>query len=441
MLDPITKALANDPRFSAWQVTESRARSQQRYQVFQETEALREVELHHADVRVHVEHTHDGKAALGESSFTATALIAGDASALRRELDLAYDRACLVHNRPWTLPERSKAGAAKVVTSDPAVVERPAQAAAEVAAVIAEAVKKNRGVELSAAEVFCDYRRLHLVNSLGLDLAREDTSLYTEYVLLAQGQGQDEIEVYQSQRARRIADLRLDEKIEEDVIATKDSLRAKLPKTEIVDVVLGGAGIEEIFDAFVAHGSGPAAFEGWTRFSVDKPIVERCEGDALTMWSDATLDGGLGTFSFDDVGLPGSRIAVVEAGVFKRRVNEQRYACWLNEVPTGAWGNTVVASGTAREADLLVPEARPLYQLLRFSQLSPHAYSGAFSGEVRLGYKIDPDGTRTPIRGGSVSGVVFDAFQRARFSAERTVKGRTHGPRSVRFDKVQLTGA
>ena len=83
---------------------------------------------------------------------------------------------------------------------------------------------------------------------------------------------------------------------------------------------------------------------------------------------------------------------------------------------------------------------RPLYHLLRFSQLSPHATTGAFSGEIRFGWRIDGDGARTPIRGGSVSGTVFDAFARARFSSETAVKGRTHGPRAVRFDNIQITG-
>lgn len=440
MIDRIAKALSADPRFSAWQVQESRARSRQRYQVFRDVEALREVETRAADVRVHVEHDHDGKPALGESSFTVVAG-ADDAASLARELDLAYARARLVHNRPWTLPTPERAGAAPVQTTDPSVVEDPAGAAERVAAAVTNAARKSRGVELSACEVFCDYRRVHLVNSRGLDLVREDTSLYTEYVLLAKGAAQDEIEVYQSRRARRVEDLHLEEAIADDVEATQASLRAVLPATQIVDVVVGGQGVEELFDAFVAHAAGPAAFEGWTRFKPGAPILEDAQGDALTIVSDATIEGALGTFAFDDVGLPGGRHVVVEDGVFKARVNEQRYACWLGEPATGAWGNTVVSSGTTPEKDLLVPSSRPLYHLLRFSQLSPHAYSGAFSGEIRLGYRVEPDGTRTPIRGGSVSGVVFDAFRRARLSSERAVRGRTHAPRAVRLDGVQITGA
>ena len=110
------------------------------------------------------------------------------------------------------------------------------------------------------------------------------------------------------------------------------------------------------------------------------------------------------------------------------------------QVFESAAGNLVVASGQKSEAELLTPGERPLLQLLRFSQLSPHPHSGGFSGEIRHGYLIEPSGKRTPLKGGSLSGVVFDAFRRAWFSQERAVHGRTHAPRSVRLDRVQVTG-
>ena len=159
--------------------------------------------------------------------------------------------------------------------------------------------------------------------------------------------------------------------------------------------------------------------------------------DSVSLSADATLPGSLGTFAFDDVG---RRVDVVVDGVFQMRACDQRYACWLGVPATGAWGNTVFAPGTTSEAALLRPGAnRPLYQLLRFSQLSPHATTCAFSGEIRFGWRIEGD-TRTPIRGGSISGNVVDAFARVRLSQEVVARGRTYGPRSVRFEALQITG-
>jgi predicted Zn-dependent protease len=427
--------------------------------VFDAVEARRVVESHACDVRVHVllpgskgPSGSDGPR-LGESSFS----IVDPGQPMAPLLDAAFARASLVRNRPWTLPAPDGAtggGVAASATVDPRIVEVPDEAAEEVGRSIVQAVDAHgsAGVALSASEVFCDYRRVHLENSLGLDLEREETNAYVEYVLLSRAGtasgGGEELEVYQSRRARRLTELALAQEVEDDVRSARDGARATLPATGVADVVLGGSAVEEIFDAFVAHASGAAQFEGWSRFVDGRSIVAGVdeasggtEGDRLTLASDATIAGGLGSYAFDDVGIAGRRVVIVDDGVFRARACDQRHACWLGLPATGAWGNTVVASGPSSERDLLEPGGRPLYHLLRFSQLSPHATSGAFSGEIRFGYRVDPDGSSHPIRGGSLSGNVFDAFRRARFSSERVVRGRLHGPRAVRLDAVQMTGA
>jgi hypothetical protein len=170
------------------------------------------------------------------------------------------------------------------------------------------------------------------------------------------------------------------------------------------------------------------------------------QGDALSS-GDATLAGGLATFAFDDVG---SRVAHRRRGERHVRTRARSAVRVLARRAGHGPGNTGGAWQQQR-GRAAVPTSRPsgasvprTLITLRFSQLSPHATTGAFSGEIRFGWRIDVDAagkvTRTPIRGGSVSGVVFDAFARARFSREVAVRGRTHGPRAVRFDALQITG-
>jgi predicted Zn-dependent protease len=439
VLERVHKALQKDGRFSAWQVTEVRGRSHQRYAVFDDVEARRAVEKHVCRVDVHVaqdrgDADHD---VIGESGF----VVARADEDLTRALDGAFERAQLVRNRAWTLPGPADSGAADVAVTDARIVEAAGQVSEEVGAGIAQAAREHSAVELASSEVFCDYERVRLVNSLGVEREREETSIYTEYVLLARG-GDEEVEVYRAPTARRLSELELDKEIAEDVQATVDGLKAELPQTGVVDVVIGGTGVEELFDAFLAHASGPAAFERWTRLQLEQPIIGDLEGEPLTLSSDATLAGGRGSYAFDPVGLPGRRVDLVSGGRFVRRCNDRRHACWLDEPATGVTGNLVVASGERSEEELLTPrDGRPLYWLKRFSQLSPHPYTGSFSGEVRHGYRVDADGGRVPVKGGSVSGVVFDAFKRAWFSKERGVFGRTHAPRAVRLDGVQVTGA
>jgi PmbA protein len=437
MIDDVSQALAKDARFSAWQVTDVRGRSTQRYQTLTAVDTRRVVETHACEVRVHVQHA-DGT--MGESSFTVV-----DAARVSGMLDAAFMRAQLVKNKPWTLPSASDAGEVAVRTVDPRVVESAAQVADEVGEAIVKQTRENKGTELSMSEVFCDFRRIQLRNSRGLEKTREDTAVYTEYVLLAPGKGNEELEVYQSKRARTLADLAIAQQVDGDIEAAREAKDAVLPESGTCDVVLTGGAVEELFDAFVAHATASSKFEGWSRFADGAPILgDDVTGDALTLASDATVAGGLGSYAFDDVGIAGRIVPCIVNGTFTARAADRRHACWLDVPTTGAWGNTVVASGPTSEAELCVPTSgRALYVLSRFSQLAPHVTSGALSGEIRFGHRISAGATgvvRAPVRGGSLSTNVFDAFKSARFSSERAVRGRLVGPRSVRLDGVQITG-
>lgn len=431
-LDAIAAALRADARFSAWQVADARGRSTQRYDVFGAAEVRRVVETHVIDVRVHVAHD-DGT--LGESSF-----VADKRAAIGAQLDAAFSRARLVKNKRWTLPGPQAAVAVDAV--DAQIVEGASGACDDLMDAIAAGLPRaSPAVRCCSAEAFCDFKRVHLVNSLGLDRTREETAAFVEYILLAEGDAGDESETYSSMRTRGVASAELSEKAHEDARALVAAQRAITPQTGIVDVVLIEQGIDEIYDAFVAHAGGSSAFEGWSKLQQGKPVVDDAIGERLCLVSDPTLPGGLSSFAFDDTGLSAAKVVVIDDGVFVGRPLDQRYACWLDQAPTSSWGNVVIGSGAHSFAELLVPGDRPLLLLSRFSQLTPHPTTGSFSGELRLGSIVEGKNGRTPIRGGSITGNVFDAFRRARFSTERVVRGRLHAPLALRLDAVPFTGA
>ena len=65
--------------------------------------------------------------------------------------------------------------------------------------------------------------------------------------------------------------------------------------------------------------------------------------------------------------------------------------------------------------------------------------TGNFSAEIRTGYKIE-GGRRIPIKGGSVSGVMYDAFRRAWFSSEKVLRAAYRGPAAVKLMGLDLAG-
>jgi PmbA protein len=77
--------------------------------------------------------------------------------------------------------------------------------------------------------------------------------------------------------------------------------------------------------------------------------------------------------------------------------------------------------------------------LLRFSTLEPNPITGAFSGEIRTGYFLK-NGQKFPIKGGSVSGSMHEAFKQAFFSRELTRRDAYLGPKAIRIEKLDIAG-
>lgn len=430
------KAVLAAAGLDAWQAVETRARSTERYTVFTRDEALRQVDTTRISVTVHVHHSLDGKPTLGESGFT----LGNDADEreLRAQLEGALERARLVHNQRYTLPASAPVGP-PVENTDPGVVESAPALVDGLVGKLREAVAGHAGMELSSSEVFASYENQRVVNSRGLDVTRTSTDVMMEYVMLAGKAGSDEVEIYQSPRRRLAHLLDLKGDVERYVRYTQDGLTAGLPPGGTFDVVFGEEALDSLFDFFVGQSQASALFEGWARYKPGQPVVQDPLGDRLTVWSDPTLPGGMRTMQTDASGTPCVRTLLVEDNVFRGFVATQKYAELTGMPVTGPMGNVVVKPGTRSYAQLCTGP-RPTLELLRFSQLMPNAVSGAFSGEVRTGYVHD-NGKRTPIKGGSVTGMILEAFRRAQFSRETTMRQAYQGPAGVRLEGLTITGA
>ena len=144
------------------------------------------------------------------------------------------------------------------------------------------------------------------------------------------------------------------------------------------------------------------------------------------------------SYRFDPDGLPAQDVLLIDDGVLRARTASQRYAQYLDLPATGQPGMAEIAPGPTSMADLLRGEPS-VYQVVAFSAPNADPVTGNFGMEIRLGYEIGPDGTR-PIKGGSVSGNLFEAMADARFSAETAVFAWFAGPRAIRFESMQVAG-
>ncbi len=438
MLQYITDALKARKDFSAWQVMKAAKRSHQLFLIRGDVESVRRVDTVKYYVTVHQEREEAGKKVLGESSFV---FLEGDDIAPK--LDLASEMASRVSNQPWLLPGPDQRFMGAEI-KDNSIAVSPDKIIRKVKEEILHTVEGLEAglpeaglpaVRLSSSELFADYTEYELVNSLGLNVSSADTEMLFDFVLLT-GEGHGEVESSGFKTCRFYKDLHVGETLRKYAQYARDSLTAALPDNRKADVVFAEEALDTLFNAFIAHAGGSSAYQGWSRFEKDRPAIENPEGELLTMFSNPQLPGMMKSGPFDDTGLARKRVEVIRENIFKKRTLDKRYSDYLGQEPTGAFANVEVETGAGKMDELL---SDGTYLLLRFSTFEPNPVTGNFSGEIRTGYRVE-GGKRIPIKGGSVSGVIQDAFRRAWFSSEKVTRAAYRGPAGVKLMGLDLAG-
>jgi PmbA protein len=452
MLDQIIAALGRHPKVSDWTVRRRRSHSAQLFLIGREIESRREVTTEDYDLDVYNDHPvpssarrHDGSGAGMEEAGTARGvasvkLVPADADRLAQRVDEAVLMATLVHNPRYTLPE--PAPYPTVALAEPALATPAGRAEAtwDFAGRLWSLVDQERGVRLSAAEVFVTYTELELRNSRGIAAASSGTRVMAELTLLA-AQGGEEAEHFRTIEARRLEGLRLPYHVAEAAAFARDTLGAGVPKTRTGPVVLAGQALAPLFDAVTFQASAGAVYSKLASAEVGHSILGEREtsGERLTVRSNAVRPYGLRSYVFDQDGVPGQDTLLVQDGILRARQATQRYAQYLKVPVTGEPGTTQVLTGPTPLDELLQAGDGPIFYVLAFSAPDVDSVTGDFGSEIRLGYEVTRRGRR-PIKGGSVSGNVFDGFANARFCREELELGEYVGPQAVRFASLRVAG-
>jgi TldD protein len=87
-----------------------------------------------------------------------------------------------------------------------------------------------------------------------------------------------------------------------------------------------------------------ASYAGTSFLTLDRRGTYRYGSDHVTIVADATVRGALGTFGFDDEGVPAQRTVIVDRGIFKNYLTSRETAARLGEASNG----TMRADGWSR---------------------------------------------------------------------------------------------
>ncbi|MBU0491760.1 MAG: hypothetical protein KKA73_28965 [Chloroflexi bacterium] len=431
-LDQVTSRLAQAPGVNDWLVRQVQMTEHQLYLIGDAPESARTVQNTELHITVYNDHAGEAGPVRGSSQIT---LLPADLPRLDDRLRDAVFMASITNNPPFTLP--GPAFYPAVETADPRLLANPAATLRTVGDAIRGAVQAERDVRLSSAEVFLRERHITLRNSQGAAGEHHGTNLALDWVLMA-GHAPDEAERHNSFKRRRRSDVDIAAQVGRDAQQARDGLRAVLPQARRGPVVISGPALHELFLPWLVHTGAQFHYQRFSNLQVGESVfASPPQGDSFTFVSDGLLPYGSRTASFDEDGVPRQVTVLIQNGVLKHLWAEHRYAEYLGVPATGAFANARLIPGSTPLADLLAGD--DVTHVVAFSWLNPDPITGKFSGEIRLAYQRR-NGTWQPVKGGAVSGDVFEAFANARFSADTQFLGDYLGPEAIRFEDLVVAG-
>jgi PmbA protein len=424
-LKTLTSVLKKTDGLRGWQTSRLQKRSKEAYWVASELETVRcnAVDSYALHIQTPVD-----DALMGES----TTRFQGKPASIAQLVNETIARARLVRNpsyrfpAPWCPPE-----AAQVF--DRAVSEATLDDLIALGSDIQNFHSRElKKFPLNSLELFLEDFAYTIKNHHGLSAVAHSTRVVCDYVMTSPD---NRHEIMGIKRRRFLCDLELKEQLAEDAAVLSDLQVARLPPTGELPVVLAGDALDSLFDFFVAQLDGHALFNRYSIFASGDAVLQH-EREPLNIASTPELAGGMHSYSFDELGFPTSRVQLIENSRVKNFLIDGRYADLLGLPRTSALMNIEVDCGVTRYQDFLQDG---VLELTKFSTFQPNTISGAFSGEIRLGY-LHQGGKKIPIKGGSVSGSTQMAFACALKSAERVRRGAYSGPKGVFFESLTVAG-
>ena len=437
MLKDILNALKTRKDITAWTVRHIISHGAQIYAIPQRIESQRTVgsEKYKIDVLCQ---TSGANETVTVGSGDVTLLPSDD---IKSGIDRAALVASLVSNPVHTIP--ALAPHPHIPLADEDLKKDPLAIMQEMMEKIRSTASKNHNVHLTAAEGFGDIETTQLVNSRGIDVEQEATSVAVEFVLHGQ-QGERETEIFREMRRRRVADLDSEAEIEQASYYTLDSLKAGSPPTWQGPVVLR----KDTLSTFMAGdalgsgvlrtlGSAASKYGKISSWEIGKSVFRGdVKGDPLTVWANRSIPYGTTSDRFDDEGLPAQRVPLIRENELVTFSASQQYADYLQLAPTGAFGGVELAPGQTQASALLV---EPHIEVIQFSWFNPDPITGDFATEIRLGYVVE-NGVRRPFKGGQLIGNYMDALADVHWSIETAFYGNYLGPHTARFNNLRVAG-
>ena len=323
-------------------------------------------------------------------------------------------------HQPGAMPE--------VEVVDRRLWERPSETLEEHVRILLDAFDGKRDVTPSFGSVRAVLSETTIANSEGLATSFPDTTVEFEIAVKAHGgpEGAPPGEYWVNETSRRLQPERIPAEVEEWCRFARDVRRAAPTPSGELPVVLPGPIVGQILPSVLG-----LRLTGTARLrELAPPIGTRWGTESLTVYDDGLVPWATASSPVDVEGTPQRRTPLLKGGAVAGLLYDCLHAaafgatstgsatrgarpaggqdwCRFIHPPEGASTTLVVEPGAGGRDEELVEAAQDGLWVQQLGWAVPDPFSGAFGGEVRIGYRIRNGKLAEPVRGGTVGGVVM----------------------------------
>jgi predicted Zn-dependent protease len=203
-------------------------------------------------------------------------------------------------------------------------------------------------------------------------------------------------------------------------------MKAKMPTTQKMTVIFNPQSVCDLLVPTVGfHSLGEMQFKKQSVFKEQDVVASK----SLSVHDDGLYDYALLSSPFDDEGTPQRVTSLIERGVFKNCLYDQKYALNMSKKPTGnglkstasvlnkhtgaivgAPTNLSIKPGNL-SLEKMIAEVENGVLIEQFSWLNPDRMATSFSSEIRNAYLIKNGECTQALKGGMVSGKALDMIK------------------------------
>lgn len=406
-----------------WDVFAERARRYELHFNGRQIEMVRgPIELEGYGLRVF--RYHDGKTRVG---FLATTdLSEHGVSETAREATALGEYSTFPAGRVALPPPGQRHPSVEIV--DPRLWEDPAGTLQAYVDSLFHAFDGRREVAPSFGSVRATLTETSIANSEGLRVGYPHTTVEFEVAVKSFGgpEGAPPGEYWVNETSRRVTTATLAQRVDDWCRYARDVRRASPSPSGELPVVLPAPILSQILPMVIG-----ARFTGWARLRQIAPEIGTPWGnESLDLLDNGLVPWGIASAPMDDEGTPqrsrqllrqgrvagilydalhGAAFGTPSTGNSVRGIGITGYRDWrrFTGAPNDTSSTLEVRPGAGGTDTELIEAAHDGIWVQQLGWAVPDPISGAFGGELRIGYRIRGGKLAEPIRGGTVGGVVM----------------------------------